>query len=499
MRTGTIWLLISAGILLCLNSLHAEGGRWGTDILVYSGPISCFDVDYKMDGTIYLGLQKDEAPNYNVCFYTSTDHGYTWNLQYETPSLGRISKMKILVGEPVHNYLYFFFVSPADNHPYVWRIASDFSGSGQGFLIDNQIADPAGFDAARSIADTYFIFFIYYSLSDTSYYIYRSQDYGATWQYRNSGSQAVWASQDLSITWGPPSNCYIARISAAPFEPPDSAEISVSVSENNATGYWWGTGVTQNMRRDYDPHLAASHDPANPAVWLINTYLYGGTDANLCAWSIDSLYYGSPGDWFLTMISQTTASEYWGDIKSYKGSGNPYVNMAWMYDDGGSNRNVHWTWSSGDSPHAWHDDIVINDYQAHPWPYGAAPRIVYSPGASVGGGGVVYAGFGSQNLYFDAPWVTAVEESTSPVLSNFTMHPHILTTNSPVNFSLSKEGFVEISLYNTIGRIVYHLRPVFWNEGSHSLHLSQLSNGIYFCELKLDGSLSGTAKLILLR
>jgi len=499
MKEVTKWLWILAGILLCVNSLHAEDDRWGNDITIYSGPISCFDVDYTMDGTMYLIMQKDESPYYDVCFYTSTDHGYTWISQYESPSLGRIPKMKILVGEPVYNYLFFFFVSPIDNHPYVWRIASDFSGSPQGYLIDDQTADEIGFDAARSIATSYILFFIYYSHSDSSVYTYRSQDFGVTWEYSNSNSQPFWARQDVSIAWGPPSNVYKATIGAAQWEPPDSGEIHVAVNENNAAGYWWNTGVTQNTRRDYDPHVAASHDPAHPAVWVSGTYLDGGTDADLYVWSIDSLPYGGTSSWTPTVISQTSVAEYWGDIEFYKEYGNPYVNMTWIYDDGGSNRNVHWTWSGGDNPNAWYDDQVVNDYLAHPWPYGAAPRIVYSPGAPVGGGGVVYAGFGGQNLYFDAPWITGVEETPSPAVSLFSIHPNLLSGNSPFDISLVREGFVEIALYNAVGRDVYHQEPVFWDRGSHSLHVDDINNGIYFLVLKHNGCPSTAVKLTILR
>jgi len=125
---------------------------------------------------------------------------------------------------------------------------------------------------------------------------------------------------------------------------------------------------------------------------------------------------------------------------------------------------------------------------------------VYSPGAPAAGGGVVYAGAGSNNLYFDAPWVTTgIEESESPELSYLTIYPNPLTENSPLELSISEKGFVEFSVYDLSGRLVYHMKPVLWNEGSHLLALDKLCNGVYFLELKLNGHSSGKTKLVILR
>ena len=89
MKPASTWLLLLAGIMLCMNPLLAEGERWGNDITIYSGPVSCFDVDYTMDGTIFLGFQKlhlqfplqmskfPELEFYHMCFsrcYTSVEY-----------------------------------------------------------------------------------------------------------------------------------------------------------------------------------------------------------------------------------------------------------------------------------------------------------------------------------------------------------------------------------------------------------------------------------------
>jgi len=502
MKVATKFFILFSGILLfSSNSLQAEGSRWANDILIYEGAISCFDVDYTMDGTMYLGFQKDESPNYPVCFYTSQDHGYTWDLRYETSNpVQRWSKMRILVGEPVHNWFFCFFIAPAaDSNFYVWRIDTSFTGTGEYSLIGEIPIE--NFDVTRTLEDNYTIYAAFLTGTqpwpDDALYIFTSTDYGETWQDDKVLGSLDGFDREFSIAYGPPSNIYLAAGYYWDKTVQDSLEICIWSKINDS----WDAGhrITHNNKPEYDPHVAASNDPNNPAIWIADTYQCMSNDVDLNVWSVPSPDSIS-GHWNYTLISGTMyMSEYWGDIKSYKEPGNPYVNMAWIYDDGSSIRDVHWTWSGGDDPTHWQDDRVINENMAHPWPFGAAPRIVYSPGSPVGGGGVVYAGFGGWNLYFDAPWVTGVEEEPSSEFPLFSLYPNLLTTKSPINLSLSKAGLVEVSLYDVSGRVVDHLGPVFWNEGTHSILPKQSTTGIYFLELKLNNHLIGRKKLVMVK
>ncbi|MCK4575084.1 T9SS type A sorting domain-containing protein, partial [candidate division WOR-3 bacterium] len=74
-----------------------------------------------------------------------------------------------------------------------------------------------------------------------------------------------------------------------------------------------------------------------------------------------------------------------------------------------------------------------------------------------------------------------------------------LTGNTPVKLSLSKKGYVEVSVYGISGRLVYHNGPVQWSEGSHVIQLKNLQNGIYFLKVELDGVSIGEEKLTILR
>jgi hypothetical protein len=482
-------ILLVFSLIMPVNAISQ---RWGNDIMIYDGHITCFDVDYTTDGTMYLAFQKDST-DYPLCIYTSSDHGMTWDKKYDNPFLFRLSKMKIIVGEPIYNYLYFFFANPNDkNYPYLGRIASDFTGSFEPFRIDTFAVDEAGFDVVRSIENYYSMVFAGASPSRTSpEYIhwircYLSTDYGETWSYLSYGfSTPMDSRQELYLAWGPPSNYYLSFIATkdlvAPYDP-DSSEIQIFYSTDGGATWDWTPRITNNKIRDGDPHIAASNDVNNPSIWVVSPNAPSGENNDLYVHYVphpDSIE--SPSAWKSTPISTTAAAEYWGDIKFYKNPPNQYVNMAWIYDDGGDNRDVHWTQSAGSNPGNWYGDQIINDYLALPWPCGPSPRVVYSPGAPESGGGVVYAGFGSVNLYFDAPWVSGIEEKNN--VKTFSISPDIVSTDGTLLLSVPRKGSIEIRIYDLVGRLIDGIGPQLMKAGSNLINLKLKGNGIYFIEV----------------
>jgi len=491
-------LLLTLAMILLTMPINATDLRWDNDILIYNGQITCFDVDYKTDGTIYLGFQKDST-GYPICFYTSSDHGMSWQKEYETPSLGRISKMNILVGEPVHNYLYFFFVNPTDSFPYVWRIASDFSGSSEAFKIDSNIIDETGFDVVRSIEDDYSMVFVGASPDDLSpedWYWLKcriSNDYGETWSELKYGFGTPTESrQEFSIAWGPPSNYYLSYIDTRELSTPyhsDSFEIRVFYSTDGGVVWNWSNYVTNNAVRDGDPHIAASHHVDYPAIWISSPRIGVGGKYDLYVHYVvhpDSINAYYPSSWPSTSIATTSDPEYWGNIEFFKVAPNQYVNMAWIHDNGSTTRNIHWTWSAGSNPGTWNEDQVINDHMAQPWPRGAAPRVVYSPGAPASGGGVVYAGYGRINLYFDAPWVSGIEEKDTEI-KGFSVYPEILFKNEALLLSVPHNGYIELRIYDIGGRLIDKIGPQFMNAGENLINSELKGTGIYLFEV-LEGN-----------
>ncbi|MCK4421599.1 hypothetical protein KAW48_07355 [candidate division WOR-3 bacterium] len=81
----------------------------------------------------------------------------------------------------------------------------------------------------------------------------------------------------------------------------------------------------------------------------------------------------------------------------------------------------------------------------------------------------------------------------------FSVYSNLITAKSPIDLLLSRSGLVDISLYDVSGRLVYHLGPVRWDEGNHSVFFNLSRAGIYFLELKLDRHLIGRTKLVIVK
>jgi hypothetical protein len=242
-----------------------------------------------------------------------------------------------------------------------------------------------------------------------------------------------------------------------------------------------------------------SNDVSNPAIWIVYTHDFQNSgDLDLKCLSVrgpDSI--NNP--WHENYISGSASlDEYWGDVKFYKDDGNPYVNIAYIVDDPGGWNTVRRRYSHGGSYLNWSSSIDINDFDAHSWPYGCAPRVVYSPGATGSGGGVVYAGLGLNDLYCDFPWFTGVEEQTDPVnqeCSRF-LCSSMAENDHPLSYVIANPGMVEIRTYDVSGRMVNSFGPVYQNSGQYQYISETYSEGIYLINLYVNGIKSDQLKYI---
>jgi dipeptidyl aminopeptidase/acylaminoacyl peptidase len=127
----------------------------------------------------------------------------------------------------------------------------------------------------------------------------------------------------------------------------------------------------------------------------------------------------------------------------------------------------------------------------------------YDPQWSPDGNWIVYWKYDATG-YWQIYKVSSGAGIEEDIISNYqtgtiSVYPNLLTGNTPVKLSLSKKGYVEVSVYGISGRLVYHNVPVQLDKGSHQVHLNKLQNGIYFLKVKLDGVSIGEEKLTILR
>lgn len=88
--------------------------------------------------------------------------------------------------------------------------------------------------------------------------------------------------------------------------------------------------------------------------------------------------------------------------------------------------------------------------------------------------------------------VTSVDDESNKIAEDFTLeqnYPNPFNPSTTISFTLKRKADVKLTIYNILGRKVAILIDDNLNSGSHSLQFDakNLSSGIYFYELKVDG------------
>ncbi len=100
---------------------------------------------------------------------------------------------------------------------------------------------------------------------------------------------------------------------------------------------------------------------------------------------------------------------------------------------------------------------------------------------------------------------TSVVANTSMVkpadFELFQNFPNPFNPTTTISFSLGNKSLVELTVYDIAGREVEVLRRQFYNAGRHEIGYngSQLSNGVYFCSMKVNNLYAKTIKILLIK
>lgn len=472
MKSNRVWLV--ALILSLFFSI--PGVPWGTDVLVFEGPVTCFDVDYTMDGAMFAVLQEDLSPDYpiHVYFSANSEHGRSWQETGRSLRPGHpVTKIRLLSGmRDGRQELYVFYVS-STGVPRVWiREAFTISEGIDLAITDEAMSwDQGTFAVARSYDDVPDLhdsslpardgFSIVYAYradwrdEGTMYYL-RSTDAARSWEVVHEHNVAYVlpsATDDFDIGWrysplsststsqytivypqdlrGLGLDCSLADpdchsiffgdaysdgepgccVAGAPFWSFTDANLVAP-----RPGQAWEIEAFENWpSADSSPRVASATDLDGYHMrWVACAVVEETGNAALRVYKLD--YECGRGTWSWAdthWVNPEGAASYLGDIEGYREPRNPYVNLTWVWDYG-THRDIAWAWSATDLC-VWKDfEERINDVDAHSWPYGLSPKLVYSPGSDVGGAGIVFAGYGPANLYFDAPWTPGFQLMRTP-------------------------------------------------------------------------------------
>jgi uncharacterized protein (DUF779 family) len=110
---------------------------------------------------------------------------------------------------------------------------------------------------------------------------------------------------------------------------------------------------------------------------------------------------------------------------------------------------------------------------------------------------------GNFDYYENLREVVAVKPETSlPDHFDLSAYPNPFNPSTAISFTLPVAGTIDLSIFDITGREVANLLNAYKAAGSHKVHFSagqDLSTGIYFCRLALNGKVVQTMKLTLLK
>lgn len=387
---------------------------WGPDIPIWTeGKVNCFDVDYALDGTMFVAFQPEGT--YLMYVYESRDRGYTWNYLWVTDAHSGVQRVRIIADDNTKRiYLFYkeitqpgYYVTP-DNHLWMKWVGWEYARSSiyppmakKSVVSDTTIIETS-FDVAFDGNKFYVAWLEEYQTTMKRLKIFRGYEshpdlFNWVQSYNKTFDWTAGEGTRVTITYGPPTDLYVAYCCHT------SNGSAKCFLKSTDRGINWLTPECFHHPKVqyYDPRVAAANVD-EPGVWIAYNSDRGGHEIDLNVLYLRSHWL--PNDVQISGLG--AVDEYIADIKFYKIYSCEYVNMVYIHDEEGQYRRAYWMWSSQSDPLNWYDKVQMNDQDITSWPEDVAPRLVYSPGNWVGGSGVVFSYFWKRGLYFDAPWNT---------------------------------------------------------------------------------------------
>lgn len=483
------------------NNSNPSPLLWGSDRLIYPGAMRDFAVDYDTNGTMYVAVS---TPDSMIRIYRSTNHGLTWNYMYGVFHTPRdyYTRLGLVATQGDSGFLHLFCRHRnANGDIYQFRIKKDFSGYTH-FSVATGNDTVSDFSVCEDYYNpSYYLYLLYVNelRSGLNSRFVRSVNYGKTFV-----DSVGWTNgYDPSISFGSQSFLHVACCI------PPSVSIAtgwrVYYGRNKAWGsptQWLGAWPLAYDTFDcYRPSVAASNTRPDSlaTVWVLYTHDY----YNSGDYDLDYAYSTNGGNTFTKNqhLDYTTFDADFANIRHYRIYPNDYVDACFTRSGGSYDTvNIYWRYASRTAPTTWSPLLAVNDRRAT---VSYPAKIIYSPHSTVSGSGVVYASYGPDSLFFDAPWI-GIEEvpPVAPIHNIISVNPNPFTNHLTISYQIEKPGKVALVIYDAAGREVKSIAKgntqkgdytATWNGYDNNNHM--VNNGIYFLRLKTDEK-TVTQKLI---
>jgi hypothetical protein len=482
---------------LLQKGIEARPG--GTDTLVAEGAYKVLAADYDANGDMYVGVVVDNpaGTSSSINIYRSTNHGQNWTgwtyVDIPAPaSLVRDLSLQVgrlTTGTP---YIHVFF-AVEDGRVYDTRLDLGNPDNRSALQLADLEKLPRFLSTTRtpgSGLSSMYIYaaweYAYVSDSEPAVVIFRSGDNGATWV-----RMAGWDGREQpSIDAGPSGSVYVAAVE----DNPTGDVVALRSSDSAVT---WSIPIVlaaaDGALHHTAPDVAVSTDPAYPAVWVAYEYdfqdpVWGSSKDLRFAYSSNN---GANWEINRGLAADIGRDEWIPDIAGLRTAANRWVNLAYNLDAAtaaGNERQVIWRYTSGGMPNYWNPRRIVNDFPGGA-PSAIGPVVVFSPGSSISGSGVVYGGANKQNVYFSAPWLT--EGGKSPeIAAGRLSSPEPLSSSESLR-ALSLVDASSPQIEEPAAPAVSSGMPLFWQPLAHIPDASAIG-GITFGS---DGALYAAAVL----
>jgi hypothetical protein len=481
-------------LLLVSQDAAAGNSRWYyPDVFIEDSldPYMPFAADYNyvtgdmfvacaFDSGYYLG----EHPGWVA--FRSQDHGLNWERTYTCAfSATDLDQKDIDLVATRDDTLYVSLLFSSKNFEYdlieYYKVYL-----GWRYFLGSEATYTAKFRSPKLARDDFEPFYLYrayiidYDGSLDSIRLERSTDKGVSWDSIYYSYAAQYYDCDLTVS---DSTVYFTYSYASPVSP-DEKIIRTRVYRSRGEGsgsYVDIITATDTINADIEyPRIGATTTlPDNgQLVYTVFSQRNAGTEHwdLLYRYSVDG---GTHWSSSIDTIIQGSAGGVCSDIRGYEVEPNQYMDIAYCVISTSIpdvNYDNYFRWSSEAEPTNWNDTTFVARITAGIATLPLRPELIYSPGASASGAGVVYNSPGK--LWFDASWVSGIPENKYEIVNK--IRSQIVLAGSTVEV-----GSAGAIVYDVTGREIIELTGDSWNLTDEKG--GDIKPGIYFIVNKKTG------------
>ncbi|MDD5362036.1 MAG: T9SS type A sorting domain-containing protein [Ignavibacteria bacterium] len=466
---------------------------WGTDLVVSPNePLGRPSGVYRAsNSTIYVAVPDTTIlPNACIVVLMSSNNGANWSIGANVSTSSVISKTK-MVAKGDSLYCVFLYGTSV----YCWNVITNNFNA---FTNYTSIRD---FDV--TISSTASLYLIVDILTNNDVRVFGSINGGQTWPnavyltatgvfpriyMSGSGDTSLINYYGVSIT----ADTISSAIRSVRYR--ESAPGTLAIVGSFSTPVAAGTPKDQMMAvRNFDK------------AWLFyTTGTTGNIDLNCMVSSDGGTSFGTA----FTIGSLPSRDEYWFDAKCY----NPGVDLIYYSDSiqtgapTAQSDKMFNCFATAVAPSTFSTPVSFSQKPPSWSARGYIPTLIeyYNTGNDAG---AIWVGVDGANrrLYFDRySAVTRISNNESLVPDKYYLgqnYPNPFNPETKIDFTIPKNGFVSIKIFDITGKEITTLVSTSMNKGSYTVNYnaSQLSSGVYFYKLSAGSDFSESRKMILIK